>query len=153
MSTRDEIATVDELFEFVHGRFREEYMPYAHEWLHATVSGWDDDEFEQLYRAYVDSTQQEINSSDDATEIKGRPLEEVARYFLRQGGVVTSIREISEHGRWQVDGQGPLNKTAIQSAWGEDICRRIGFEHRGPGSSSSRRYAWQIRRRNRHSSR
>lgn len=103
-------------------------MPYGWEWHFALQEGWDDVEFEALYADYVRSTQVRLVRGDDATALKGRPLEEVVRYFLRNGGAVTSIREISAHGRWQVDGQGPLNLTAIRGTWGPKIAERVGIQ-------------------------
>ena len=74
------------------------------------------------------STQRALKKGDDPTALKGRPLEKIAQYFLAKGGVVTNIQEITEPQKWQVDGQGPLNKTAIRMCWGEDLCQQIGFQ-------------------------
>lgn len=128
MSTTRQFPTVEEYLSFLRNNFKEEFLPFACEWTHATLAGWADAEFEQLYRDYVQSTQIQIKPGENATELKGRPLERVARYFLEKGAVVTSIKEISEPCKWQVDGQGPLNITAVKSAWGEDISMRLGFQ-------------------------
>jgi hypothetical protein len=142
MLSNRQFATVDEYFEFAAEHFNELYLPFAHEWNYAVTSGWDDTEFEDLYREYVRSTQIKIGQGDDATELKARPLERIARYFLEKGGVTTEIREISEPGKWQVDGQGPINTTAIRETWGVNICQRLGFQlymeaknHRDPATN------------------
>lgn len=101
---------------------------YLLEWSLAVESGWDDKEFEELYEAYVKSTQIDIKPGDDPAELKGRPLESVGRYFLEKGGLAYDIKEISDPGKWQVDGCGPVNKTAILLCWGEDLCQRIGIQ-------------------------
>ena len=127
MSNNNNYATSDEFMEFMRKNW-EKIKPYRFEWVYATLAGWDKVEFERLYNEYVKSTQITLGPGDDATELKGRPLEKISRYFLEKGGIVTGIREISEPQKWQVDGQGLLNKTAIYEVWGEDICRKIGFQ-------------------------
>ena len=104
------------------------YYPYASEWMPAISAGWDKVEFEKNYREYVISTQIKIGPKDNATLLKARPLEKLCHYFLKQGGIVTDIKEISEPQKWQVDGQGPLNKTAIRLCFGEKICQEVGFQ-------------------------
>jgi hypothetical protein len=103
-------------------------FPYASEWIYAIGAGWDDVEFEKYYIDYILSTQIRISPKDNATLLKARPLEKLCHYFLKQGGIVTDIREITEPQKWQVDGQGPLNKTAIRMCFGDEICQQVGFQ-------------------------
>ena len=126
MSNNETVASLDE-FEAVF-KLLVELQHCELEWYFAIRSGWDNVEYERLYVEYVESTQRSLNPTDDAIELKARPMERVARYFLEKGGVVRSINEISEPQRWQVDGQGPLNNTAIAICWGEEICRKCGFQ-------------------------
>ena len=42
MSTDRQFATVEEFTSFVQDNFKEELLPFALEWTHATLSGWDD---------------------------------------------------------------------------------------------------------------
>lgn len=92
-------------------------------WLFATISGWDKVEYEALYRIYVEST---ADGAD--TDEKGRALENLARYFLEKGGFARNVREISSYQKWQVDGQGNLNKEVLLIRWGRDLCEAIGFQ-------------------------
>ena len=100
---------------------------YHAEWYFAITSGWDNEEFESLYNDYVKSTQIRITPKDDATTLKGRPLEKIAWYFLKQGGVVTKIREINDHKKWQVDGQGPLRVDSMLKCFG-NYCSNFGVQ-------------------------
>ncbi|MBN2267222.1 MAG: hypothetical protein JW725_02670 [Candidatus Babeliaceae bacterium] len=128
MLKNNNYATIDEFVEFVRQNWNEKFSSYGQEWSYAISSGWDDVEFERLYNEYVQSTQIELKPEDDATELKGRPLEKIAHYFLEKGGVVKSIKEISDHQKWQVDGQGPLNTTALVNCWGEEIFKKLGIQ-------------------------
>jgi hypothetical protein len=101
-------------------------MPYELEWVCAISAGWEDEEFEKLYREYVRSTQIKLKPKDDANKLKGRPLEKLARYFLEKGGLITEIGEINEIGRWQVDGYGPVNRTSVLYCWSEEKLLKIG---------------------------
>ena len=126
MSNRECIATIDEfesLMTSVVGHYG-----YEFEWYFAIRSGWDKVEFANIYRDYVGSTQVKIRKGDNAAEVKGVPLEKLSMYFLERGGVARNIREISAHQKWQVDGQGPLNKTALIMCFGERICKKLGFQ-------------------------
>ena len=122
-----QFATVREFREFASERIGEEHMPFGCEWLFALTAGWDKVEFEEIYSDYVWSTQLNLVQGDDATRLKGDPLEELARYFLERGGVVTRIRELSSPARWQVDGQGSLNITATKETWGK-TAQDLGFQ-------------------------
>jgi len=102
-------------------------LDYLLEWRFAAESGWDKEEFEELYRAYVESTQIKIQPSDDKTKLKGRPLELIGRYLLEKGGIAHQIVEISDPSKWQVDGCGPVHKTAIRFSFGKKICELIGL--------------------------
>jgi hypothetical protein len=121
-------GTVDEFLAFVRTHIPNELRPFALEWAHAAASGWDRVEFDRLYQEYVWSTQIELKQDDDPTELKGRPLENLVCYFLEKGAVATGMRPISDPGKWQVDGQGPINMTAIVLAWGEPIAKKLGFQ-------------------------
>ncbi len=103
-------------------------FPYLLEWRFATGCGWDQVEFEGLYKKYVESTQINLKPEDNATELKGRPLEVLVRYFLEKGGLVSEIKEITDHGKWQVDGYGLVNKHAVLVLWGEERCLDIGMQ-------------------------
>lgn len=122
-------ATVKEFDEFsrrVHGRAQD--FLYSEEWNVAIKCGWDDHVFNEIFVAYIKSTQHKLLSTEDATLIKGRPLEKIAKYFLKCGGVVHDIEEISAPRRWQVDGQGLLVESIIRSYFGGDLADRIGFQ-------------------------
>ena len=97
-------------------------------WFYAARSGWYLPEFLNLYKAYIESTSIELSGHDDATKLKGRPLEKIAFYFLKNGGIVTDIRELRAHQRWQVDGQGELNKSSLVVCMGEKWCKDAGFQ-------------------------
>jgi hypothetical protein len=128
MVNNEQIATWEEFKSFVCSTLDTVKFQYKCEWLCAIKAGWDYVKFEQLYAEYVQSTQIKPIAGDNTTDIKGLPLERVARYFLVRGGVTTDIKEISEAGRWQVDGQGTLNRTALLLHWGQDFCYRIGTQ-------------------------
>ncbi len=120
-------ATLDEFKAFIEHRDSSVFK-FADEWFEATNWGWDSIEFENLYRIYIRSTQIVLKEGDDRTKLKGEPLEKLSRYFLEKGGVARDIVEIREHGRWQVDGQGTLNKSAIRKSWGTKISEDCGFQ-------------------------
>lgn len=123
------VPTYEELLKFseeIQGKCPE--FRYAREWSLTIGAGWDHEKYQELYSLYIYSTQITLSPKDDATELKGRPLERVARYFLKNGGIVSKIDEISAPGKWQVDGQGPLEKSNIILLWGEKLSRRIGFQ-------------------------
>ena len=107
---------------------RENGLSYAVEWSCAIGSAWDDKEFEKLYSEYVRSTQIVVKPEEDATELKGRPLERITRYFLEKGGLITEIGEINEAKKWQVDGYGPVNRTSILDCWGQEKLQQIGIQ-------------------------
>jgi hypothetical protein len=129
MSVKDGPATWEEYENYMRDVLaKAPSFPCAHEWSFAIGAGWDREQFKTLYSAYVKSTQIVLKPGDNPTELKGRPLERIAHYLLEQGGVVFSIKEMTEPQKWQVDGQGPLNKTALRMCWGEDLCQQIGFQ-------------------------
>lgn len=101
---------------------------YWIEWECAVESGWDKEEFEELYRDYVKSTQVQIRPGDDANKLKGQPLEFIGRYLLEKGGLAYQITSISDPSKWQVDGCGPVNKTAVLMCWGQEYCEMIGIQ-------------------------
>jgi hypothetical protein len=103
-------------------------FPYGVEWTCALGAGWDDKVYETLYREYVKSTQIKLKPQEDATKLKGRPLERISRYFLQKGGLVTEIGEINEAKKWQVDGYGPANKTSILYCWGQEKLQQVGLQ-------------------------
>ncbi len=117
-------ATWDEFKSRVAGFAK--HFPFAVEWICAIGSGWENEKFEELYREYVKSTQIVLGPNDDATELRGRPLEKVARYFLEKGGLITEIGEITETAKWQVDGYGPANRASIDCCWGKEKSEQIG---------------------------
>lgn len=98
----------------------------AVEWYQALSSGWVNAEYKRLYEEYVKSTQIKIAARQSATKLKGNPLENLTRYFLHKGGFVTSIKELSAQGQWQVDGQGILNRTSLMRCFGERVCCKFG---------------------------
>lgn len=124
-------ATVKEYSGFIRRvQHRSECMKYAFEWEAAILFGWDDDEFCQLYIAFLESTQARIEDYPGVSplELKGRPLERLATFFLKKGGIVHDLEEVNVHRHWQVDGQGLLYKTAIINCFGELQARRIGTQ-------------------------
>jgi len=127
MFKSDFIATLDEYEKFVQNLDKSAHR-FADEWLEAFDWGWDSVTFQELYKNYVWSTQIILKKEDDPTKLKGVPLEKLSRYFLEKGGVARNIVEIIEHGRWQVDGQGSLNKSAIRRCWGSPISEDCGFQ-------------------------
>lgn len=129
MLRETEMATWEEYNKVVE-EIRSEYRHcgLTEEWDIAIGEGWDTEEYKKLYTNYVKSTQIKLKPEDDATELKGRPLEELVRYFLKKGGLTRNLDEINDPQKWQVDGQGILEKRHILRIWGEDICKRIGFQ-------------------------
>lgn len=105
-------------------------MKYAVEWEAAILFGWDHDEFIRLYIDYVESTQatKEDNPGVSWLELKGRPLERVATFFLKYGGVVDDIKEINVPKRWQVDGQGLIYRKGIIDCFGSSEAEKIGTQ-------------------------
>jgi hypothetical protein len=81
-----------------------------------------------LYKDYVRSTQKILLTGENPTELKGKPLENVAKYFLANGGIVNSINSISAPGKWQIDGQGVINRTALIRCFGDHTCKDIGVQ-------------------------
>ena len=101
---------------------------YIIEWYYAHKAGWDVDDFKDLYIKYLSSIQATKTSHPKVSmlDLKGRPLEELAHYYLRRGGIVLNIKELNAPGRWQVDGQGLLNKDAIFLAIGAKEAAAFG---------------------------
>lgn len=122
-------ATVKEYTEF-NQRVKEhsECLKYAIEWQAAILFGWDHDEFIRLYIAYLVSTQakREDHPGVSMLDLKGRPLERLASFFLKHGGVVLDLTEISVIREWQVDGQGLLNRTGIINCFGAAEAEKFG---------------------------
>lgn len=122
-------ATVEQFNEFsfrVHGKASG--FLYSLEWNIAIQCGWNDHEFYEKYITYLNSTQHKLLPTEDATAIKGRPLENIASYLLKCGGVVHDITDISSPSKWQVDGQGLLIESVVRSFFGIDLANRIGFQ-------------------------
>lgn len=115
MTAEPNTDELDEIFKRL-----EKKQKFTAEWYFAINSGWDDKEFEKLYLEYLESTQIKIKPTDDKTKLKGVPLEKLSHYFLKEGGVVTDIREINDYGRWQVDAQGTLNTSSMLSCFGKN---------------------------------
>lgn len=122
-------ATVKEYTQFTK-RVREfgECLKYAIEWQAAILFGWDHDEFVRLYIAYLESTQVKCEDHPGVSmlDLKGRPLERLATFFLKHGGVVLDLKEISVIREWQVDGQGLLNRTGIINCFGATEAQNFG---------------------------
>ena len=97
-------------------------------WFYAIRSGWYKPQYLHLYKAYIKSALINLSSHDDALNVKGKPLERLAFYFLKEGGIVNDIIELRAHQRWQVDGQGPLNKSSLVICVGEEWCKKAGFQ-------------------------
>jgi hypothetical protein len=125
MPNRNSRPVLEEL-DFIINRLIENTR-YPVEWYFAIKSGWDNTEFSTLYSDLVYSTQVILKPTDDATKIKGRPLEKIARYFLKEGGVVTDIREIRDPQRWQVDGAGPLKTESMHKCF-NTFCDKFGVQ-------------------------
>lgn len=122
-------ATVKEYTQF-NQRVKEhsECLKYAIEWQAAVLFGWDHDEFIRLYIAYLESTQAKRDDHPGVSmlDLKGRPLERLATFFLKHGGVVLDLTEISVIREWQVDGQGLLNRTGIINCFGAAEAENFG---------------------------
>ena len=105
-----------------------ESMKYAVEWEAAILFGWDHEEFNRLYVDYVKSTQatKDENPSVSWFELKGRPLERVATFFLKHGGVVHDLEEVNAPRRWQVDGQGLLYRQGLINCFGLKETEKFG---------------------------
>jgi len=84
----------------------------------AKCAGWNQEEFEALYKVYIHSTQVIIKPGDNTMKLKGRPLEALARYFIDQGGFARDIKEGGLVGEWQVDGVGSLRHGAVMEVCG-----------------------------------
>ena len=122
MTTEPNTDELDELLERLVKR-----QNYPVEWSFALNSGWVDKEFERLYLDYLYSTQIELKPTDDKTKLKGVPLEKLSHYLLKEGGIVTDIREINDPGRWQVDGQGTLSTSSMLNCFGRE-CHEFGTQ-------------------------
>ncbi len=105
-----------------------ECMKYATEWEAAILFGWDHDEFIRLYHDYVESTQatKEDNPGVSWLELKGRPLEYLATFFLKHGGIVHDLVEVNAPRRWQVDGQGLLYRQGLIDCFGRTEAEKFG---------------------------
>jgi hypothetical protein len=114
-------ATVKEFEQFVEEVKANRRFPYPLEWTFAVEEGWDWAVYQDKFAAYVLSTQVDLQPDDDKTDLKGKPLEDILRYFLEKGGFAHDIRELSAPSRWQVDGVGLLNRTATVMCWGKDL--------------------------------
>lgn len=121
-------ATAEEFIEYVKKFPESGGFKHKTERAFAIKSGWDDNEYSYLYRKYVRSTQKEVTVNSQTTTEKGDALEVLARYFLKNGGFVKNIRDINAIGKWQVDGQGIINKSIMVTFWGEEINNKIGFQ-------------------------
>jgi hypothetical protein len=125
----DKLYCIVQEFDAAMAAFQKKAVfPHGLEWAVAIKCGWDSVEFERHYSVYVESTQIKIGPEDDATKLKGVPLEMLARYFLEKGGLAKEIKEITAHSKWQIDGYGPVNRMAIQLCWGEEKCVQIGMQ-------------------------
>lgn len=105
-----------------------ERMKYAIEWKAAILFGWDDEEFIRLYQDYIKSfhATKDENPGISWLELKGRPLERLATFFLKHGGIVHDLKEVNAPRRWQVDGQGLIYKQGIISCFGKNEAEKIG---------------------------
>jgi hypothetical protein len=121
-------ATWAEFEEFTQQIASIEGFPYPLEWSFAVAEGWDPEEYHALYAAYVASTQIVAQPEDDSLGLKARPLEDLVRYFLEKGGFARDVKELSAPSKWQVDGAGPLNKTAIRKCWGDALSEQCGVQ-------------------------
>ncbi len=129
MATETEsYATWEEFEEFTERVAGIEDFPYPLEWSFAIGEGWDPAVYSAKYVAYVVSTQEVAQPEDDKTELKGQPLEDLLRYFLERGGFARDIDELSAPSKWQVDGAGPLNKSAILRCWGEALSNQCSVQ-------------------------
>lgn len=128
MSTNISEPTAEEFIEYVNNFQQIKHLKHAKERAYAITSGWQDNEYSYLYRKYLLSIQGDMASSCKTSKEKGDALENLARYFLEYGGVVKSIKDISAHGKWQVDGQGVINKSIMEFFWGEDFNNKVGFQ-------------------------
>lgn len=102
--------------------------PYRYEWIFAIKSGWNSEEFFDLYRSYIYSTQIKLSKNSDNVNQKGKPAEYLLRYFLSRGGFVYSINSINVRNAYQIDGQGIINRTSVSHCMGEYFCRKFGID-------------------------
>lgn len=118
---------VAELMSIVRGFYEANSIGEVYEALFARVSGWKQSEFERLYAAYIESTQVDLTmSGNQTTELKGNPLERVARYFLEQGGIAKRVAPGGVNGRWTVDGIGETYPDRIQWFFNDDVAKNCG---------------------------
>lgn len=125
MSNNDCTPTIGEYQDIVENIFSK-FDPYALEWSYANVAGWEDAEYEKLLTEYLKSTQLNVTKDDDATNLKGIPLEELSKYFLEKGGFAREVTELKSHGEWQIDGQGRIVKSNLLAFWQPEIIEDIG---------------------------
>lgn len=128
MSATEFTATYDEYMDFLDQLSRVKKFPYAKEWHFAREAKWDQEEYIELYKKYIFTTQRTATSEENKTESKGNPFELLARYFLKHGGIVHDIKELKSGSRWQVDGHGTLNKSNLESAWCSEMMSKIGYQ-------------------------
>lgn len=125
MSNRDFTPTLEEFQKVVTDVFST-FDKYALEWAYANVSGWNDEEYQVLLNDYLKSTQIKITKHDDATKLKGIPLEELSKYFLEKGGFAHEVNELKSHGEWQIDGQGRIIKSYLLKFWQPEVIEEVG---------------------------
>ncbi|MCP3941688.1 MAG: hypothetical protein GY710_09440 [Desulfobacteraceae bacterium] len=128
MSSNCPQPTAEEFIKYVSKFPQKHDIKHSMERAFAITAGWKDADYSYLYRKYILSTQREIGDKGQTGKEKGDALEELARYFLKHGGFTKDIRDINASGKWQVDGQGIINKSAMQPLWGEEINNKIGYQ-------------------------
>lgn len=116
--------TPQEFVDYIAQYPKKDKLKYKEERAFAILAGWDDQKYKYLYRKFIYSTHNSLGSGKE----KGDTLEELARYFLKYGGIVHDIKELKAGSKWQVDGQGIINKSTMTHFWGEEFNSKIGFQ-------------------------
>lgn len=118
-------ATPEECSGYIEHYFSDDEYMLAR--IGARFGGWDSEQYKILLDQYVCSTQVTLaDSGKSATDEKGDPFEDVVRYFLEKGGVARYISPLTKEGKWQIDGEGLLNRENLMRVWGERDVNQVG---------------------------
>jgi hypothetical protein len=123
----DEISiTADDLLKIAKTIYELNGVNGPYETALAIVSGWRQDEYMEVYKKFLASTQVDLTKDNCSTEVKARPLENLGRYLLDQGGFAADVRSISYPSVWQVDGMGKTRLAVVDMIFGCGISSRFG---------------------------
>lgn len=122
-----EDPSLEEIDEIVERLYQRGGLSEPYEASFAVCSGWDPQVFRQLYTAYIDSIGVDLKKQGNrTTELKGAPLEAVARYFLERGGIAKNVLPGGIQEQWTVDGIGDTHMDRFRRILGVAACEKCG---------------------------